>query len=248
MYLQQYKDMVEANNRYEEWLNTRPPGEYPVPFGEGMGKRSDEVEDSSRYWGIHPDRSSFPWVCTSCSFLWGAQRSHMHGPEQYGFFKRANTRYEEHLAATRESGEFPYPRGNNRNHTGKPIKDVPQDDVWWALRPSNHHQGWVCYPDYASCHLNRIHPPQYQPMYNANKRMLDEFYKSRSPGSEPIWFGTRYRGLRLDQVYERKGFIRWCFDLRRGERGTVYHFFLSILTNFHTFFFFHLVLSTQGPS
>ncbi|KAF8554119.1 hypothetical protein OG21DRAFT_1509253 [Imleria badia] len=147
----------------------------------------------------------------------------MHGPEQYGFFKRANTRYEEHLAATRESGEFPYPRGNNRNHTGKPIKDVPQDDVWWALRPSNHHQGW------------------YQPMYNANKRMLDEFYKSRSPGSEPIWFGTRYRGLRLDHVYERKGFIRWCFDLRRGEKGTVYHFFLSILTNFHTFFSFSSV-------
>ena len=54
--------MVEANNRYEEWLSTQPPGEYPVPFKEG--KRLDEIEDSSRNWGIHADRSSSPWVST----------------------------------------------------------------------------------------------------------------------------------------------------------------------------------------
>ena len=66
----------------------------------------------------------------------------MHGPEQYNLFVRANTRYEQHLAATREPGEFPFPRGKYR---GVAIKDIPQDVIWSALRPSNNRQGWVCY-------------------------------------------------------------------------------------------------------
>ena len=68
----------------------------------------------------------------------------MHGSEQYNFFRRANARYEQHLSATREPGEFPYPQGNHRGYTGKAIKDIPQDVVWWALRASNRHQDWVC--------------------------------------------------------------------------------------------------------
>lgn len=54
--------MVRANAQYEEWLSTQPPGEYPVPFAEG--KRLDEIEDNFRNRGIHPDRSSSPWVRT----------------------------------------------------------------------------------------------------------------------------------------------------------------------------------------
>lgn len=156
--------------------------------------------------------------------------------QQYNDMVEENSRYEEWLSArTRSPGELPYPPGNNGDYTGIPIKDIPQDVVWWALRPSNHHQGWVCR---SASHLSsesNVHLFQYQPMYNSNKRMLDEVYKSCSPGSEPIWFGTRYRGLRLDQVYERKSFLRWCFDPQRGESGTVYRFFLSIITNSHTF-------------
>jgi hypothetical protein len=76
---------------------------------------------------------------------------------------------------------------------------------------------------------------QYQPMYDANKRILDDVYKSRSPGSEPIWFGVRYRGLRLDQVYERKGYIHWCYDPRREESGWVYQFLLFVRTHFQPF-------------
>lgn len=86
---------------------------------------------------------------------------------------------------------------------------------------------------------------QYQPMYQANKRILDDVYKSRSPGSEPIWFGVRYRGLRLDQVYGRKGFIHWCYDPRRKESGWVCRFLYPHARTFNLFV--HLALSTQGP-
>lgn len=67
-------------------------------------------------------------------------------------------------------------------------------------------------------------------MYDANKRFLNDVYKSRSPGSEPIWFGKRYRGLRLDQVCERRSFIRWCFDPQRKEGGWVCQFLFSVST------------------
>ena len=81
-----------------------------------------------------------------------AQHSRMHGSEQYNSFKRANARYEQHLAATREPGEYLFPRGrgNHRDYIGMPIKDIPQDVVWWALRPSNRHQRWVCRSNSAS--------------------------------------------------------------------------------------------------
>ncbi|KAH0826798.1 hypothetical protein J3R83DRAFT_5221 [Lanmaoa asiatica] len=132
--------------------------------------------------------------------------SHMYGSEQYNFFVRANARYEQHLATTCAPGKSLLPRGTSHEYAGVPIEDVPQDDIWWALRPSNRHQAW------------------YQPLNDANKRFLDDVYKSRSPGSEPIWFGKRYKGLRLDQVYQRRSFIRWCFDPQRRESGWLYRF------------------------
>lgn len=60
------------------------------------------------------------------------------------FLLRANARYEQHLSATRPPGKFPLPRGMNEKYAGVPIEDVPQDEIWWALRPSNRHQDWVC--------------------------------------------------------------------------------------------------------
>ncbi|KAF8431090.1 hypothetical protein L210DRAFT_3561201 [Boletus edulis BED1] len=182
-----YHDMLQANNRYEEWLlTTQPPEDYPVPIGKKHdGKKIGEIDDGLRYWGVHPDRSSRPW---------------------YIFFVRASDRLEQHRAATQEPGEFPLRSGISDKYTGMPIKDIPQDDVWWFLRFSNRQKGW------------------YQPLYNANKRMLDDVYQSRSPGSEPIWFGKRYRGLRLDQVCEREGYMRWCYDPRRKEMGWLYRF------------------------
>ena len=62
---------------------------------------------------------------------------------QYNDFMGANTRYEQHLAETRESGDFPFPPGHINKYEGKHIKNVPQDAVWWALRPANQREGWV---------------------------------------------------------------------------------------------------------
>ena len=45
-----------------------------------------------------------------------------------------------------EPGWFPFPYGT---HMGVPIRDVPQDYVWWALRLDNKYEGWVCYSDSA---------------------------------------------------------------------------------------------------
>ncbi|KAG8217028.1 hypothetical protein J3R82DRAFT_7344 [Butyriboletus roseoflavus] len=102
-------------------------------------------------------------------------------------------------------GKFPLFRGSNSKYADLPIEDVPQDVMWWALRPSNSQRDW------------------YQPLYDANKRFLDDVYKSRSPGSELIWFG-KYRGHRLDQVYQRKGYMHWCFDPQRQESGPLSRF------------------------
>ncbi|KIM70847.1 hypothetical protein SCLCIDRAFT_173046 [Scleroderma citrinum Foug A] len=90
-----YEAFKEANTRYDEWLfQTREPGEYPIPFGKYEGQRLDAVPDSLRYWAIH----------SRCAFAWW-----------YPSFVRENERYEEHLAATRPPGMFPFPWGEYEN-------------------------------------------------------------------------------------------------------------------------------------
>lgn len=67
-------------------------------------------------------------------------------------------------------------------------------------------------------------------MEGANKRYLDEVYSQRSPGSELIWFGKRYKGYRLDQVYRRPRFIEFCLD---PEKRFVSPFLYRCITNIH---------------
>jgi hypothetical protein len=53
----------------------------------------------------------------------------------------------------------------------------------------------------------------------ATRRYLDKVYETKSPGSVEIWFGSKYRGYRLDDVYKRRRFINWCLDpARQGCR------------------------------
>jgi len=59
---------------------------------------------------------------------------------QYPIFVKENKRYEEHLAMTREPGMFSFPWGE---YEDRPLKDVPQDNVWWALHPEHRKYPWV---------------------------------------------------------------------------------------------------------
>jgi len=60
--------------------------------------------------------------------------NHLTCLSQYPFVVKENERYEEHLAATRPPGMFPFPWGKHKN---RPLMVVPQDNVLWALRPEH---------------------------------------------------------------------------------------------------------------
>ena len=137
--------------------------------------------------------------------------NHLTWLSQYPSFLKENDRYEDHLAATCPPGMFPFPWGKYEN---SPLRNVPQDNVWWALHPKHQKYTWVSQvnkpskPSSCSCRLIF----KYERLKEANKRYLDEVYSQRSPGSEPIWFGQRYRGYALSDVYKRPKFIDFCLD------------------------------------
>jgi hypothetical protein len=63
-------------------------------------------------------------------------------------------------------------------------------------------------------------PSQYAQFVELNDRF--ERWRSehrpqpRSVGGELVWFG-KYKGHRFDQVYQRKGYVRWCLNSQRAH-------------------------------
>ncbi|KAG0693384.1 hypothetical protein DFH29DRAFT_964307 [Suillus ampliporus] len=114
----------------------------------------------------------------------------------YAAYIKANKRYEELLLQTPEA--YPFPFGEHDSE-GKRLDGVSEDLIWWGVHPSRSHNAW------------------YQSLVEANRLYLDKVYEKKTPGSVQIWFGERYKGYRLDDVYKRPGFIRFCL---RPEHNT----------------------------
>ncbi|KAH7887227.1 hypothetical protein F5I97DRAFT_1122073 [Phlebopus sp. FC_14] len=223
------------------------PGAYPVPFripGKIVpGCRLDSIPDALRYWARGAERNTSPWYE---DFLEADDRyetflSERRAPGDYivtfgkhkgkklrelpvsyrywailpdrsssGWYKSfvaENSRYEEHIMPKEEPGNFLFPCGE---HKGTPLKDVDQNEVWRYLHPRHAHCHW------------------YKALSDANRRYLDQYFSERSPGSVEIWFGQRYWGLRLDQAYQRRGFIAFCLDPRK-EIARYYHRFRDLV-------------------
>ncbi|KAH7920961.1 hypothetical protein BV22DRAFT_764327 [Leucogyrophana mollusca] len=109
----------------------------------------------------------------------------------YAPLTQANIQYEEHLLSTREPGAWRLPSGK---HQGKRLDEVPSGYRWWCANVQQSDNVW--YPWFVK----------------ANKRYQASLRPGRSPGSETIWFGRRYKDLRFDVVYQRKEFRRFHFD------------------------------------
>ncbi|KAH7920964.1 hypothetical protein BV22DRAFT_1039204 [Leucogyrophana mollusca] len=103
----------------------------------------------------------------------------------------ANRRYEEHLSSTRKPGEWTLPFGK---YKGQRLDQIPDDYRWCMVNIKYASNSWH------SC------------LVGANRRYQASLNPDRSPGSEIIWFGKRYRGYRFDAVYQRPGFMRFCFS------------------------------------
>ncbi|KAG2337709.1 hypothetical protein BDR05DRAFT_1046447 [Suillus weaverae] len=116
-----------------------------------------------------------------------ATRAHLARNSWYPAYIKANKRYEELLLQTPEA--YPFPFGE---HEDERLDEVPEDLIWWSIHPSRSGNAW------------------HQNLAEANRLYLDKVYDQKSPGSVAIWFGERYKGYRLDDVYKRPGFIRFC--------------------------------------
>ncbi|KAG1775525.1 hypothetical protein EV702DRAFT_1117162 [Suillus placidus] len=116
-----------------------------------------------------------------------ATRAHLARNPWYPAYIKANKRYEEFLLQTPEA--YPFPFGE---HEDERLDEVPEDLIWWSIHPSRSGNAW------------------HQNLAEANRLYLDKVYDQKSPGSVTVWFGERYKGYRLDDVYKRPGFIRFC--------------------------------------
>ncbi|KAJ8591675.1 hypothetical protein M405DRAFT_96662 [Rhizopogon salebrosus TDB-379] len=132
---------------------------------------------------------------------WWATQPKCKDNSWYAACVAANERYEEFLLETPEA--YPFPRGEGE---GKRLDEVREDLLWWTIHPSNSSEHW------------------YQNLVEATRRYLDKVYETKSPGSVEIWFGSKYRGYRLDDVYKRRRFINWCLDPARQGCRWYYRF------------------------
>ncbi|KAG1731553.1 hypothetical protein EDB19DRAFT_1737355 [Suillus lakei] len=130
-----------------------------------------------------------------------ATRAHLARNSWYAAYIQANKRYEELLLQTPEA--YPFPFGE---HEDKRLDEVPEDLIWWSIHPLRSSNAW------------------YQNLAEANRLYLDKVYDEKSPGSVTIWFGERYMGYRLDDVYKRPGFIRFCLKPEHNKCPWYYRF------------------------
>ncbi|KAH7908890.1 hypothetical protein BJ138DRAFT_1156585, partial [Hygrophoropsis aurantiaca] len=107
----------------------------------------------------------------------------------YAGLAEANSRYEKHLQNICQPHEWILQFGR---YKGKTIGEVPEDYRWQMANAKYSVYAW--YPWFVQ----------------ANKRYQASLNPDRSPGSETIWFGQRYKGYRFDAVYHRKGFVNFC--------------------------------------
>ncbi|KAH7908887.1 hypothetical protein BJ138DRAFT_303614 [Hygrophoropsis aurantiaca] len=107
----------------------------------------------------------------------------------YADLAEANNRYEEHLCNICQPHEWILPFSK---YMGKTIAEVPEDYRWRMANPQHSNDTW--YPWFVQ----------------ANNRYQASLNPDRSPGSEIIWFGKRYKGYRFDAAYNRKGFVNFC--------------------------------------
>ncbi|KAG2156948.1 uncharacterized protein EDB93DRAFT_1126671 [Suillus bovinus] len=119
----------------------------------------------------------------------------------YPAYIKANQRYEKLLLQTPEA--YPFPFGKHENQR---LDEVPENLIWWSIHPLRAHNVW---------HKN---------LAEANRLYLDKVYDQKSPGSVEIWFGKRYQGCRLDDVYNRSDFVRFCLQPEHEEFTWYYRF------------------------
>ncbi|KAL4072436.1 hypothetical protein V8B97DRAFT_1917216 [Scleroderma yunnanense] len=208
-------DLNSAANEDIQMEEVNDPGAYIIPFSV-----DDSISDNYRAWAVNDSRRNRPW---------------------YKEFVEANTRYEEWLFKKRKPGEYRIPFGE---HEGQRLDGVPDRLRDWAINPANTSNGW--YPIFVKEneryeeYLAMTRPPgmfpfpwgkpyvcKYEKLQDASRRYLDEVYSNRSLGSEIIWFGKRYRGYGLCEVYKRPGFIRFCLD--PGKQDCRYYWRLKDL-------------------
>ncbi|KAG1748453.1 uncharacterized protein EDB91DRAFT_1114074 [Suillus paluster] len=119
----------------------------------------------------------------------------------YAAYIKAHSQYEELLLQTPEA--YPLPFGE---HEGERLDEVPEHLIWWGVHPLRSHNAW------------------YQNLAEANRLYLDKVYEKKTPGSVQIWFGQQYKGYRLDDVYKRPGFIRFCLKPEHHKYPWYYKF------------------------